>query len=182
MKSYWCFTFYKNTEEQSSCDCTFSKSKQLCNLGQRSLSSVLFCLARSHCVLLNLKRVELEQWKHCISSFQNFFRKMGASDLIDSPQNGIPIQGFKMIQVLPTDGAELVSSELHQSTPTSPGTDRRLFWCRQEPDYSPTETKWFNVKTKLNYLRTKTYFPHERILSPFPQIITGEYYICICIK
>lgn len=38
---------------------------------------------------------------------------MGASDLIDSPQNGIPIQGFKMIQVLPTDGAEPVSSELH---------------------------------------------------------------------
>lgn len=35
---------------------------------------------------------------------------------------------------------------------------------------------------KLKYLMTKSYFPCEMITSPFPQIITGDHYFCICIK
>jgi len=54
-------------------------------------SSVIFCLARSHCGSLSLQRVQPEQWKHCIGNAQQYqlservFRKMGASDLTDSP-------------------------------------------------------------------------------------------------
>lgn len=104
---------------------------------------------------------------------------MGASDLIDLPWSKWDYHpGLQMVQILPTDGTELVLSEHDMGTLTSPDTDTRLFYCREEPVFPLKQndlTRDSSRQMKLNYLRTKPYFPRERIISPFSQIITGEY-------
>lgn len=120
--------------------------------------------------MLNLKRVEPEQWKHCISNFQNWYLEKWVFQiwLTLLRQNGISIQGFKMVQILPTDGTELVPSEHHKGTLTSPTKDSSdakkslaVLHLKQN------DLTWDRGRQmKFNYLRTKPIWEHYFSLPP----------------
>ena len=88
-------------------------------------------------------------------------------------QNGTAIQGSETVKVLPMVETELVPSEHCKGMLMSPGTDKRLFWWREESNCSPTETKWFNVRQEqtgeIKLLKDKNLFSTWKDYFSLPQ-------------